>query len=168
MKGSSLASVAIPSASNPLSTPQPKWSFPNTNLVTLLPLSKSFTGLSLVLPGRLKSLMGFKAQRTWLLPASQAHFMAVFPLASMILPCWPFTSTNPFMSLSPHCRAWAPVTPSAWYVLPPLSLFCLVNSYSCFRCQFKCYVLREAFKPTYSLFALIEWFAFLQNIYISL
>lgn len=79
-----------------------------------------------------------------------------------------FHSTNTFTSLSPIAEPWHLLYHLfGMFFLHPL-FFCLVNSYSCFRCQCKCYVLGEAFKPTYSLFVLIIWFAFLQNIYVSL
>lgn len=48
---------------------------------------------------------------------------------------------------------------------PPL--LCLANSYSCFRCQFKCYAFRGAFEPAPSLFALLECVAFPRGIYAS-
>lgn len=49
---------------------------------------------------------------------------------------------------------------------PPV--LCLVNSYSCFRCQFKCYAFRGAFKSAHSSFALLECVAFPWNISASL
>lgn len=128
-----------------------------------------FTGLLLVLPGRPKPLMRSEGPQglASACPSSLVSWQSPLGLCDPSMPAFHFHQH--FHIPLPHHRALAPVIPSAWSVLPPPSLFfCLGNSYSCFRCQFKCYVLREAFKPTYSLFVLMIWFVFLQNTYVSL
>lgn len=118
-----------------------------------------FTGHLLVLPGRPKSLM-----------VSEGHSLISWqsPLG-LCDPSTPaFYSTNTFTSFSPIADSWHLLYHLFGMFFLHSLFFCLVHSYSCFRCQCKCYVLGEAFKPTYSLFFLIIWFASLQNIYVSL
>lgn len=150
-------------ASNPLSPSQPTFSkHPSGHFISL------FTGRLLVLPGRPKSLMVSEGPQG-LAPACLPSLISWQSPLGLCDPSMPaFYSTNTFTSLSPIAEPWHLLYHLfGMFFLHPL-FFCLVNSYSCFRYQCKCYVLGEAFKPTYSLFVLIIWFASLQNIYVSL
>lgn len=124
-----------------------------------------FIGFLLALPGRPKSLTVSQGPQG-LAPACLSSLNSwQFPLG-LCDPSMPaFHSTNTFTSLSLIAEPWHLLYHLFGMFFLHSLFFCLVNSYSCFRCQCKCYVLREAFKPTYFLFVLIIWFAFLQKIY---
>lgn len=125
-------SASTLASSNPFSPLQPMWSFPNTHLVTLL-LHWPLIGLP-----RKPNIFNGGPQ--------DLSSACLSSLISWQSPLWPLWSRHASLSCPPTLLHPSHPITEPWHLLyhlltmfflPP-GFFCLVNSYTCLRCQFKC------------------------------